>query len=161
MLLPIYSVCMLSSVWLFETSWIVAHQAPLTMEFSKQGYWSGLPFPPPGDLPDPGIKSISPALAGGFFTAEESREAHTSIRMVKYLEYWQEQMLARMWSKINSHSLLMGMQNGMATLENNLVVSNKSKHALSCLTAKKPTCCLKEAMLMMKTPSLGAHQGRK
>ena len=57
------------------------------MEFSKQGYWSGLPFPPPGDLPDPGIKSISPALAGGFFTAEESREAHTSIRMAKYLEY--------------------------------------------------------------------------
>ena len=65
----------------------LAHQAPLTMEFSKQGYWSGLPFPPPGDLPDSGIKSVSPALAGGFFTAEESREAHTSIRMAKYLEY--------------------------------------------------------------------------
>ena len=47
----------------------VAHQAPL-MECSRQEYWSGLPFPPPGDLPDPGIEPKSPALAGGFFTAE-------------------------------------------------------------------------------------------
>ena len=45
----------------------------LSVEFSSQGYWSGLPFPPPGDLPDPGIKPVSlacPALAGGFFTVE-------------------------------------------------------------------------------------------
>ena len=41
----------------------VAHQAPLSMGFSRQGYWSGLPCPPPGDLPDPGIKPVSPALA--------------------------------------------------------------------------------------------------
>ena len=49
----------------------VAHQAPLSMEFSRQEYWSGLPFPTPGDHPDPGIESLSlasPALAGGFFT---------------------------------------------------------------------------------------------
>ena len=44
------------------TPWTVAHQAPLSMEFSRQEYWSGLPFPSPGDLPDPGIKSRSPAL---------------------------------------------------------------------------------------------------
>ena len=48
----------------------IARQAPLSMESSKQEYWSGLPFPPPGDLPDPGIEPVSPALAGGFFTAE-------------------------------------------------------------------------------------------
>ena len=50
-----------------------SRQAPLSMEFSRQEYWSGLPFPPPGDLPDPGIKPMSPAsleLAGGFFTSE-------------------------------------------------------------------------------------------
>ena len=50
----------------------VDHQAPLSMEFSKQEYWIGLPFLPPGDLPDPGIEPISlksPALAGRFFTA--------------------------------------------------------------------------------------------
>ena len=44
----------------FVTSWIVAHQVPLSMGFSKQEYWSGLPFPFPGDLPDPGIKPRSP-----------------------------------------------------------------------------------------------------
>ena len=50
----------------FATSWIVAHQAPLSMEFSNQQYWSGLPFPPPGDLLDPGIKPVAPALAGKY-----------------------------------------------------------------------------------------------
>ena len=49
---------------------IVAHQAPLTMGFSRQAYWSGLPFPPPGDLPDPGIKPVSPAVADRFFPTE-------------------------------------------------------------------------------------------
>ena len=54
----------------FATPWTVAHQASLLMGFSRQEYWSGLPFPPPGDLPDPGIKLASPALAGGFFATE-------------------------------------------------------------------------------------------
>ena len=52
--------------------WTVAHQAPLSMEFSRQKYWSGLPFPTPGDLPDPRIEPLSPAspaLAGRFFTS--------------------------------------------------------------------------------------------
>ena len=52
------------------TPWTVARQAPLSMEFSKQEYWSGLPFPLPGDLPDPGIEPMSllaPALTGSFF----------------------------------------------------------------------------------------------
>ena len=48
----------------------IACQAPLSMGFSRQEYWSGLPFPSPGDLPDPGIKPTSPALAGGFFIVE-------------------------------------------------------------------------------------------
>ena len=50
----------LSRVRLFVTSWTVAHQAPPSMEFSRQEYWSGLPFPSPGDLPNPGIKPRSP-----------------------------------------------------------------------------------------------------
>ena len=60
-----------SDVQLFVTLWTVAYQAPLSMGFSKQEDWSGLPFPPPGDLPGPGIETVSPtstALAGGFFT---------------------------------------------------------------------------------------------
>ena len=66
-------LCMLSHVWLFVTPWIVAHQAPLSMEFFKQEYWSSLPFSPPGNLPDPGVKPFSlasPALAWGFLTTE-------------------------------------------------------------------------------------------
>ena len=46
----------------------VACQAPLSIKFSRQEYWSGLPFPSPGDLPDPGIEPVSPALARGFYT---------------------------------------------------------------------------------------------
>ena len=64
---------MLSHVQLFETPWIIAHQAPMFMGFSRHEYWSGLPFSPPGDLPDPGISLLSPgapALAGRFFTTE-------------------------------------------------------------------------------------------
>ena len=49
--------------------WTVVHQAPLSMGFSRQDYWSGVPFPSPGDLPNPGIEPTSPALAGGFFAA--------------------------------------------------------------------------------------------
>ena len=50
--------------------WTVALQALTSMEFPRQEYWSGLPFPSPGDLPDPGIELEFPALAGRFFTAE-------------------------------------------------------------------------------------------
>ena len=57
----------------FVTPWTVAHQAPLSMGFSRQGDWSGLSFPPPGDLPDPGIKLGSPALHVGVFTTEPPR----------------------------------------------------------------------------------------
>ena len=52
----------------FVISWTVAHQAPLSMGFSRQEYWSGLPFPSLGDLPDLGIKPVSPLLASRFFT---------------------------------------------------------------------------------------------
>ena len=70
-LLLILLVCMLSHVQLFVNPWTVACQAPLSMKFSRQNYWSGLPFPSPGDLPDSGIKPASlasPALVGGFVT---------------------------------------------------------------------------------------------
>ena len=59
---------MLGHVQHFVTPWTVAHQVPLSMGLSEKEYWSGLPFPPPGDLPDPGIEPKSPGLAGGFFT---------------------------------------------------------------------------------------------
>ena len=61
---------LLSHVRLFVTPWTVARQAPLSMGFPRQEYWSGLPFPPPGDLSNSGMESeslMSPASAGGFF----------------------------------------------------------------------------------------------
>ena len=62
-------VCqLLSCVRLFATPWTIAHQAPLFMEFSRQGYRSGLPCPSPGVLPHPGIEPGSPGIAGRFFT---------------------------------------------------------------------------------------------
>ena len=67
-----------SRVRLFVTLRTVAPQASLCMGFPRQEYWSGLPCPPPGDLPDPGIESpslVSPALAGRFFTTRVTWEA--------------------------------------------------------------------------------------
>ena len=69
----------LSRVRLFATLWTVAHQVPLSMGFSRQEYWSGLPCPPPGDCPDLGIKLeslTSPALAGKFFNTSATWKAH-------------------------------------------------------------------------------------
>ena len=67
-----FCVCaqLLSHVELFVTPSTVAFQARLSIEFSRQGYWSGLSFPSPGDLPDPESEPRSPALAGRFFTTE-------------------------------------------------------------------------------------------
>ena len=73
-------VCLLSCfsyVRLFVTQWTEALQTPLSMRFFRQEYWSGLPCPPPGDLPDPGIELTSlrsPSLAGGFFTTSATWE---------------------------------------------------------------------------------------
>ena len=60
----------LSRVRLFTTLWTVAYQAPPSMGFSRQEYWSGLPFPSPGDLPNPGIESRSPPLEAEALTSE-------------------------------------------------------------------------------------------
>ena len=57
-----YMLSHFSRVCLFVTLWTITHQAPLSMGFSRQEYWSGLPCPPPGDLPDPGIEPGPPAL---------------------------------------------------------------------------------------------------
>ena len=73
-----YMLSCFSRVWFSVTLWTLALLAPLSMGFSRQRYWSGLLFPPPGDLPHPGIKSespASPALAGRFFTTRATRGA--------------------------------------------------------------------------------------
>ena len=66
----------LSHVRLFAIPWTVVYQASLSMGFSRQEYWSGLPFPSPGDLPDPGIKPRSPALQAGALPSEPLGSTH-------------------------------------------------------------------------------------
>ena len=81
---PTICVCVcvksLSRVRLFATPWTVARQAPLSMGFSRQGYWSGLPFPSPGDLPNPGIEPGSPALQEDALLSEPSRKPQVSFK---------------------------------------------------------------------------------
>ena len=83
-----------SRVRLFATPWTVARQAPLSMEFPKQEYWSGLSFPSPEDLPDPGtepLPPVSPALAGGFFTI--TSPGKTDVRIfARYFEIYPPKM---------------------------------------------------------------------
>ena len=72
----------LSHVWLFVTPWTLAHQASSSMGFSRQVYWSGLPFPTPGDFPNPQIKPLSllsSSLAGRFFTTVPSGKPHKRV----------------------------------------------------------------------------------
>ena len=80
--------CLVGRDWLFETPWNVARQPPLSVGFSRQEYWSGLPFPPPGDLPDPGIKLMPPASGGGFFTTELLGKP--SILYIFLLKFWRQ-----------------------------------------------------------------------
>ena len=81
-------MCLLSRfsrVRLFGTPWTVAHQASLSMVFLRQEYWSGLPFPAPGNLPAPGIESLpftSPALTGKFFITSAAWEACMSLKEI-------------------------------------------------------------------------------
>ena len=84
-----YMLCMLSlfrHVWPFATPRTITLQAPLSMGFPRQDYGSGLPCPPPGDLPKPGIEPSSPTLAGRFFTTSITWEAHrlTVFSQIKF-----------------------------------------------------------------------------
>ena len=75
----------LSPVWFFVTPWTVARQAPLSMGFSRQEYWSGLTFPSPGDLPNPGIEPESPALQADALSSEPPGKPWRCFRDYKWL----------------------------------------------------------------------------
>ena len=76
----------LSHVRLFATPWSVAHRAPPFMGFSRQEYWSGLPFPSPGDLPNPGMEPRSPALQADALTSEPPGKPGHLIGLIITLE---------------------------------------------------------------------------
>jgi len=72
----------------FINPWTIAHQAPpLSMGLSRQEYWSGLEFPSSGDLPDPGLKTASPAMSGGFFTTEPVESPDIEIHVLYTCPY--------------------------------------------------------------------------
>ena len=121
----------LSLLWHFATQWTLVHQAPPSMEFSRQEYWSGLLCPSPGDLPNPGIKLKSPVLQADSLlskppgsTSYVIREIQiktmryycTSIRMTK-IKGLTPPNPARMWRNSNCHTLMVVLQNDTATLE--------------------------------------------
>ena len=85
------------------TLWTVARQAPLSMGFSRQEYWSGLPYPPPGDLPNPGIEPESPAL---------------HQRQIPY-------NITYMWNKYDTKELVYKAENRVTDIENRLVVAKE------------------------------------
>ena len=81
-----------SRVWLFATQWTVAHQAPLSLEFSRQEYWRELPFLTPEDLPSPGIEPstlVSPVLAGGSLTTVPPGKPQTIyLSVIRWKQSW-------------------------------------------------------------------------
>ena len=89
-------VCMhaqlLSCIWPFVTPWTVADQCSLSIGFPRQEYWNGLPFPSPRDLPYPGIRPVSPALASKFFTSSTTWEASSEAESVP-MTVWRENFL--------------------------------------------------------------------
>ena len=84
----------------FVKPWAAAHQAPPSMEFPRQEHWSGLQFPSPGDFPDPGIKPMTPALAGWFFTTETlqgSPAINTGVHISFHIYNSSVQLLSHVW----------------------------------------------------------------
>ena len=84
---------MLSCVWLFATPWMVACQVPLPMESSRQGYWGGLPLPPPGDLLIPGLEPASPAFVSGILyhwvTWEVENDSVSSVQSLSHVRLFE------------------------------------------------------------------------
>ena len=104
-ILYVQKVCMLSCfshVPLFATQWTVTHQAPMSMGFSRQEYWNGLLFPPPGAFADPGIELMSimsPVLAGAFFTTSHLESSYVqNIRQLIYFKINEQKKQANHFS---------------------------------------------------------------
>ena len=95
-------VKLLSRVRLFATTWTVARQAPLSMGFSRQEYWSGLPFPSPEDLPDPGIEPKSPSLQADSLPVSHRGSLRITIWSNNSTP---EYMLQRIWSRHSNRYL--------------------------------------------------------
>ena len=105
-------VKLLSHVWLFATLWTVAHQAPRSVGFSRHEYGSGLPFPSPGNLPDPGIEPRSPVLQADALTSKPPGKPRVTIRIgkeeIQFSPSWQLSLwlTSEFWDKLLSAQLI-------------------------------------------------------
>ena len=126
------SCCLVTSVASnsFVTLWTVTHQAPLSMEFSRQEYWSGLPCPPAGDLPDPGIEPVNPALAKGFFTSEPHGKP-LRLNFVQLLS--RVQLFATPWTAAHQASLSFTISKSLLKLVSSELMM-PSNHLILCHT---------------------------
>ena len=127
-----------SHVQLFAILWTAVHQAALSMEFSRQEYWSGLPFPIPGDLPNPGLEPMSlmsPALVGGFFTTNTTwcfkpvihhpSNSDSSVQSLCHVQLFATPWTAAHWASLsitNSQSLLKLMSIELVMPSNHLML---------------------------------------
>ena len=101
----IWCACVLSGISsgrLFETPWTEAHQAPLSMGFSRQEYWSWWLCPPPGDLHNPGKESVSPALTGKFFTTREPIRGQIKTWAKSHFSYLVAQWYCSLQTSVSS-----------------------------------------------------------
>ena len=104
---------LLSRVRLFATPWTAAHQAPLSMGFSRQEYWSGLPFPSPGDIPDPGIEPRSPTLQADALPSEppgnnqgDAHQNYNEISPHAYQNHCYQKMAANVAGNVEGREAL-------------------------------------------------------
>ena len=129
---------LLSCARLFATPWTAAHQTPLSMRFCRQGYWSGLPFPSPGDLPNPGIEPGSPALqADSLLTELQGKPLYVYVKSLA-------QLLCAAHSGLLRSSL--GVYFRLASVLNNLFLYVSSNNFGTCFYS----FCLLETFLLSK-----------
>ena len=112
-----------SCVRVLMTLWTITHQAPLSMGFSRQEYWSGLPCPPPGDLPDPGIESRSPALQVDSLLSEPPGKPLT-LQVSEFQDYSFSIFLANLPVLFRDHLFLIKLPN----------IANSNQHLLRTFT---------------------------
>ena len=126
-LLPKVKVKSLSRVRLFVTQWTIAYQVPLSVGFSRQEYWSGLPFPSPGDLPDPGIEPGSPVSRADSLPSEPPGKVSPTLWVLTRVgQAWTEesdrlqsmrsQRVAHNWSNLAQHGTSSGKAAGITAL---------------------------------------------
>ena len=98
----------LSRVWIFVTPWTIAYQVPSPMGFSRQEYWIGLPFPSPGDLPNPGIKSGFPALQSDALPSEPPGKPHSQASHIHML-LWNHDLSRTEFASMNCESFFLSL----------------------------------------------------